>query len=144
MFDKACSSQKHTTKRQRPESRSQRHSRWIKHRTWGVSDAAALAPLDPIRPNYAAQVAALRDQIRLTGSESTTADAAATPIFYQLEFAHDDVMTWDDMLAQGFGIEVTGQDDIVARTPVSDRINRCVGVVRVDKRVCSEILPAMP
>lgn len=55
--------------------------------------------------DYAAQVAALRDQIHLTGFESTTDDPAATPLFDSIEFADGDVMIWDDMLAQGFDLD---------------------------------------
>lgn len=88
----------------------------------GISNPAAAAALDPNAADYAEQLDALHDRIHLTLPDGVD-DPSQVQVLDHLEFADGSIMIWDDILAQGFDLDGTEGDDIIAGTKVSDRIN---------------------
>lgn len=66
-----------------------------------------------------------RDQIHFEGFNST--DPLAARVIGEIRFADGSIMTYDDILAQGFDLDGTAGDDIIDGTGVTDRINGFAG-----------------
>lgn len=74
---------------------------------------------DPDDPNSG------RDQIHFEGFNSS--DPLAARVIGEIRFADGEVMTYDDILAQGFDLDGTAGDDVIDGTSVTDRINSFAG-----------------
>lgn len=66
-----------------------------------------------------------RDQIHFEGFNNS--DPLAARVIGEIRFADGSVMTYDDILAQGFDLDGTAGDDIIDGTGVTDRINGFAG-----------------
>jgi len=86
-----------------------------------------LGPVDPSDPD------STRDEIRFEGFDQF--DPLTTPILGEIRFADGDSMTYEDILAQGFEIDGTEEDDddhdaehpMLVGTAVTDRIRGFAG-----------------
>ncbi len=78
-----------------------------------------LGPSDPENP------LAGNDRIHFAGFNPT--DPRANQVLSEIRFADGSVMTYDDILAQGFDLDGTAGDDIIDGTGVTDRINGFAG-----------------
>lgn len=78
-----------------------------------------LGPSDPEDPQ------AGNDRIHFEGFNPT--DPLASRVLDEIQFADGDVMTYEDILAQGFDHDGSSADDIIDGTEVTDRINTFAG-----------------